>query len=452
MKDIFVLRNTSLDRKISLNTVFLLVFRIVTLTTTFILVPLLIDYLDTKLYGMWLTILSVTVWINYFDIGIGNGLRNKLAETLALGDTNMARSLVSTAYILLSSISVFALAVFLSVSGFVNWARIFNVEASYNAQLHPVMIVVVVTILINFVLSLNNSVAYANQEASFPGLRQLVSTLLLFVAVLVLLATSRQGDLLSLAFINASASLSSNLALSIYLFAKHKTLIPSHRFFSLKCSKPLISLGVQFFVIQMAVLVIFATDNLIITHILGPSEVTVYNVVHKLFSPFLYLHQIIMAPLWSAFTIMYAKTDLGWIKRTLARLNMYTLLFASSIAIIILLSKHIILLWLGNPFFCRFSLTTVMGLYTLIMLWNNSYAYFLNGIGKVRLQLYTAVAGGGINIPVSIFLAKNLGLGSTGVALGSIISLSLFAVAGPLQTRYVLRSKAREADFGQTIG
>jgi O-antigen/teichoic acid export membrane protein len=49
----------------------------------FIFVPLLIDYLGTFEYGIWITLGSIVGWINYFDIGLGNGLRNKFTEALA---------------------------------------------------------------------------------------------------------------------------------------------------------------------------------------------------------------------------------------------------------------------------------------------------------------------------------------------------------------------------------
>jgi Na+-driven multidrug efflux pump len=93
-----------------------------------------------------------------------------------------------------------------------------------------------------------------------------------------------------------------------------------------------------------------------------------------------------------------------------------------------------------------------MAIYTFIMIWNNNYAYFLNGVSKLRVQLYTAVIGGAINIPISIFLAQNVGLGSAGVAVGSIISLSLFAIAGPLQSANILKNRIEVIKHDQAVG
>ena len=41
-----------------------------------LLVPLTLGYLNAYEYGIWLTLNSLLTWIDSFDIGLGNGLRN----------------------------------------------------------------------------------------------------------------------------------------------------------------------------------------------------------------------------------------------------------------------------------------------------------------------------------------------------------------------------------------
>ena len=79
-------------------------------------------------------------------------------------------------------------------------------------------------------------------------------------------------------------------------------------------------LGGRFFIMQLSSIIIFTTDNLLITQLFGPAEVTVYDVVYKLFSLISIGHNIILLPLWSGFTDAYVKSDIKWIRKTLKKL------------------------------------------------------------------------------------------------------------------------------------
>lgn len=73
-----------------------------------ILVPLTINYVSPTKYGIWLTLSSIILWFTIFDIGLGNGLRNKFAEAKARGNIEQARIYISTSYALL--ILIFSMA------------------------------------------------------------------------------------------------------------------------------------------------------------------------------------------------------------------------------------------------------------------------------------------------------------------------------------------------------
>jgi len=76
------------------------------------LVPVAINYLGKVEYGIWLTLASILSWLINLDFGIGNGLRNKLAESLALNDLKLARIYVSTSYTVFTFGILFALLIY----------------------------------------------------------------------------------------------------------------------------------------------------------------------------------------------------------------------------------------------------------------------------------------------------------------------------------------------------
>ena len=79
----------------------------------FLMVRVTLDYLDQTKYGIWLTMSSFLTWFSFFEIGLGSGLRNKLAEALAKKDYVLGKVYVSTTYaILVLVISIVAIIFF----------------------------------------------------------------------------------------------------------------------------------------------------------------------------------------------------------------------------------------------------------------------------------------------------------------------------------------------------
>ncbi|MDR3061796.1 MAG: hypothetical protein LBU57_06755, partial [Dysgonamonadaceae bacterium] len=65
---------------------------------SFIMVPLTINYINSERYGVWLTLSSIVTMMTLFDIGFGNGLKNKFAEAKAKSELNLAKMYVSSTY------------------------------------------------------------------------------------------------------------------------------------------------------------------------------------------------------------------------------------------------------------------------------------------------------------------------------------------------------------------
>ena len=57
----------------------------------FLLVPLVLTYLDQTRYGIWLTMTSLVSWFTFMNIGLGHGLKNKFAEARAKCEYEEAR-------------------------------------------------------------------------------------------------------------------------------------------------------------------------------------------------------------------------------------------------------------------------------------------------------------------------------------------------------------------------
>uniref|UniRef100_A0A7V0Z6R2 Polysaccharide biosynthesis protein n=1 Tax=candidate division WOR-3 bacterium TaxID=2052148 RepID=A0A7V0Z6R2_UNCW3 len=420
--------------------IYTFVYKVLAIVLSYLLVPLTINYLNIEQYGIWMTLLSTLSWVGFFDIGLGHGLRNKLAEAVSMNDIRLAKTYVSTAFAAVTLIGLIFFLILILILPFASWNKIFNTNSISNAELLKVIFIVGFSFLLNFVLSLSNSLYYAYQEASLPSLRNILQNLIALIVIYFLIHYT-SGSLFYLGICYGLSMVFSNLSLIYFFFKNHLEVKPSIKYVDITRLSEIASLGIKFFIIQIAALVIFATDNMIITQVLGPAEVTPYNVVFKLFSIITLAHGIMLAPLWSAYIDAYAKGDIQWIKNTLKKLNLLMIPIIIAVFILIIFARDIINIWVGPNIKYPNLLVVFMGVYTVISTWNNIYAYFINGIGKVELQMYSAIVAGAINIPLSIWFAKSLEMGISGVILGTIVSLSLFAILGPIQCCHIINRR-----------
>ncbi len=228
----------------------------------------------------------------------------------------------------------------------------------------------------------------------------------------------------------------------MYVFFKNRSdILVSIKNFKKQKVKELKSIGTSFFIIQICVLVILATDNILVIALLGPDEVTSYNNVFKLFQVFLIISTIIHAPLWPLYTNAYYNHDLDWIRATVRRLHYLLLLLVPLIILTIVFGPRILEAWIKEDIFYDYKLLLFMGLFVVIRIFGEIYITFLNSIGKIKTQLIISVIAAVINIPLSIIFVKFFELGSSGIILSTVISMSLYALVMPIQAISILKKQ-----------
>ena len=121
------------------------------------LVPMTLGYVSSELYGIWLTLSSIMVWLGFFDIGFTLGLKNKLAEAIALQDWNRGKALVSTTYFMMVLIFVPLCIILELLIPHVNWAIFLNVNPAYNDEIIRVLYVLVACFCLQMIVRIYNA-------------------------------------------------------------------------------------------------------------------------------------------------------------------------------------------------------------------------------------------------------------------------------------------------------
>ena len=169
------------------NSRLLALYKVISMVLSLVYAPAVLGYLGTGLYGIWATVLNVVSWVNYFDIGISNGLRNKLSASLARREGNKsARSLISSAYLMLTLVVAAILVVSLVIFQFIDWDSVLNISSDLYSGATFIVQVSYALMCLGFLFSICKSLFFAVQQAHVVSLMGVVQQLTMLASGLVL--------------------------------------------------------------------------------------------------------------------------------------------------------------------------------------------------------------------------------------------------------------------------
>ncbi|MBQ0089386.1 MAG: MATE family efflux transporter [Prevotellaceae bacterium] len=406
----------------------------------FIQVPLLISYVDKELYGIWLTMSSIVAWLSFFNIGLGSGLRNRLAECLALGKFKLGKIYVSTAYFLLSLIFISVALICFFVSSHIDWCELLNVDSAYHGTLVTLSRIVLISLCLQQVIGLIGCIYNSYQMTAVAGSFDTIGRILAIGTVYVLtFTTSPNINYLALAFCGLPILV--QFIASLYMYShKFKLVAPSINYIRPKFGGNLLNVGVQFFLIQIVTLILYSATNFIISHYCGATQVTVYNVAYSYIGVATMAYNILLNPIWSAYSDAFARRDYDWMKSIYRKLYKLSLIVFLGIALMVLLSPVAYRIWLNGRVTVPWAITIAVAIYTSLKVLSNMSANVLNGMNKIRVQLLQGAIQVIVYIPLVILLAPKYDI--YGILVALIASAVIPAVVLPYQVRLLLNRKA----------
>lgn len=345
------------------------------------------------------------MWLDNMDIGLGNGLRNKLAEAIAKGDDKKAKELVSSTFFMLIIIIIPMTGLLMLIIHLADLYPIMDPEHQCN-NLTKVVSVAVLFVCMTFIFKF---IGNFYQGLQLPAISNLITTCghTLVLAGTFILYIAGSKSIMAIAIVNTLSPLIIYMMAYPYTFyIKYKKYRPSIHCFNTTLIKGLFLIGIKFFILQMCGAVIMQSVNFLISRYFTPALVTPYQLAYRYFSIVMLAFTIITTPYWSATTDAWAKGDIEWIRNSMRRTRKTLLIAFFGIILMILFSPIFYHLWVGNMTKVPLAMTIAMALYTMIFIYVMAYSYFLNGIGALRLQLICSVTMAILFIPAAIAVAK----------------------------------------------
>ncbi len=401
----------------------------VVLLANFVSIPIAVRYLGAESFGVWMTISAGLSMLLVLDLGVANSLTNFISEAYARDDRAHASTYATTA---LAVMAGFALALGVAawrVWPLLDWRKLFHLSSALDAPaVGRAAAAGLAVFLVGLPAGLGAKILGGYQELRIANLFVAAGSVLNLLSMVALVRL--HAGLAALAAASSAALVASNLACLLWIWCVHKPwLFPRLRHLEGAAARRMMRTGSEFFVLQVSGLVAFNSDNLVLTHYLGPAQVASYSVAWRL-TGYAAIAQTLVAPaLWPAFSEAFARGDLAWVRKTFRRTLWITMGSAVGFALVFAVwGRWLIRIWASEAAVPAEELMLLMCAWMVISTFMSNTANILMAKGETRTQAWCALAAAGANLALSILWVRRIG--APGVILATIVSF-LIAQAAP---------------------
>lgn len=420
------------------------ILKIVSLLSEFYLISLVLTYIGSLKFGIILIMFSFLNWFVILDFGVGNSLRNKIAENFAKKKNLHIRKLISTGYAIFIIISIIFLIFFLSINPFLSWTRILSTKEILDSEIYFIPLIFFIGFAISFVIKMLNPILLAFQKSALRDMPEVFGKISVLFLILILIRKNIDPSITIVSLIYVFVPILVTLLFSIYVFFyKLKIYKPSIALVDFTIPKKIFKNSLNFFILQISMIIMMSTDHIIITQLYGPEKVTTYHIAGKYYSLLLVFFMMITTPMWSSYTDAFLKKDFTWIKKVIKSQEIIFCLMIFICIIMFIISDLIFTIWVGDLIFISTLLSVSWITFVVIRSYNMIYSNFLNGINLLKVQVIVAIFISFLNVPLSIFLAKYVGLGPSGVILATAFSFLIDTCFKKIQYNKIISNKAR---------
>lgn len=413
--------------------------RLLAAAGSLITIPLLLGYLGTEQYGLWVTVATTISWISLTQLGVQPSMLNRLART-DHADASGREALVSTAWWASVALTVVGagLLVLLDVAG--AWPALYNAHGDLGEVARTFAIVMWLALSTSLLLLVPAHVLRADQEVSKANLVEAGGTIARVAAVVALIVADLGTTWLVIGAFFAPVLVSGAAGLRVF-WSRH--LWPRPAAFRRSILRPLITTGLGFLGIATATLLVTSTDALIVAQLLGLSAVPTYSVAFALLVVMIGIQIAVADALWPAYAEAGSINDVHWIRRVHRQA---TLALASASALfgigLVLVGRPVIEAWAGPSAVPPLGLLVAFGLIAVLSAIEATHNRLLVALGRVRLVTVVLLGGALANVPLSILLGSWFGV--TGVAAGTVITYAVTCIGLAASARQVVASSEAE--------
>ena len=373
-----------------------------------LLVPFVIKFTSSELYGLYLSLVSIIGLLGLVDLGSGMYLIKEFAKERS--KKTRIRTLASVSNLIILNI------ILILIVGIIITPTVSNLSPEFDIVSSLFAILLINKIILNF-SSIPTSIQISYQRMGFVNLIKILLVPIEIVFVIIFL--NNNYGIFSLVYGELIISIIYFLIITI----STKDLFKFYRFkiykFDLIKS---IKYSFSYYLVKLTHIGLTNLDNILILYFLGAKYVTIYVITLKL--PILFSREVsgkISTNLFPAISSLDIKNDINRLRSIMLRLMKFSIRISLLVSLIIfIVNKSFVDLWVGLDNYGGYELNFIFSCILAIEFFYFALDPFVLSHGNISKFAKISLIELILNIVVSVIGVIYLGL--IGIALGSLIS------------------------------
>ena len=397
------------NKELSTSIVGVVLLKGASILIAFIMTPMYLSFFkDQGILGVWYTLQSILVWILTFDFGVGNGIRNKLGTAISNKDASEARKIISSGYMVFGALMVFITVLLACIVPFINWQKALNTSVGSNV-LDKILLITLIGIALQFFFKLVTSILMALRKNVVANALPIITNLLILLFLLSPVSGDDEEKFVLLAVVYSVATILPLLVSTGCLFCGPlKHIRPSWKYWDTQMAKSVLKVGGGFFAIQLGLLVLNSTNQVLINLLFGGEAVVDYTLYYRLYSMAAMIFTLFTQPVWSEITVRYAKGDLQWIRKIYRFMIFIAEVISGGCLLVTGLLPFIFQMWLGENIVASRWIGLIFSVWSIVEVFTYAGTCIANGMTKLKCQMVFTLGAAVAKIPVTIACATLL--------------------------------------------
>lgn len=405
------------------NTTINIIHTAISFVIAYAMTPIILQRVGGEAYGIWvfLGIFSISGYFSLLDFGFQGAAIKYVAEYVQRNDQERLQHLVSSILFFFLAVGIIgAIGIFAFNSLFL--VDVFHLPAEQISLIKMLVNLIALSFIFQFpALGFTALIEGVQRYGYLRGVSIVVA--LISNAILLFSLTAQNGiTLLVIVMISGS------LLMTILYALVAKKLLPGIRFlrfhFDRAVFTTLFSLSGKLFASKIVGLIFNNTDKILIGIFLTVFDQTEYDIVNKMHIILLTILSMMNSAVLPASSAFNASKDQKSLQTLLLRGTKYSAAFLlPTFGILMVFPEQLLNAWVGTAYGHLAPLVRLYSSHMLLTMLVGISSTMLVGINKVQVGLRISIWAAVLNLFVSIFTVKLLGI--TGLILGTVVAYAI---------------------------